>query len=93
MAGKCPSEAGLTTDRHNITLKLLISEVELLNGGRLHVLTTDAGNNKPVADFSSPDRDTLISDLKDRIQHTVPHVNKTNRATDAHEAVRIIGFD
>jgi len=79
MAGNCPSMAGLKTSRHNSTMKLLITVLEVPNGGRLHVMSTNAGN-KLVADISSPaDRETLNSDLMNRVNQTVRRVNKPNR--------------
>eukprot|EP00873_Tetraselmis_striata_P013664 jgi/Tetstr1/433928/TSEL_023105.t1 len=76
--------AGLKTYRDNSTLKLLLNELEVLNGGRWHVLSTDAGN-KHVADFSSPTRDSLISDLSDRITHRVPCISIPDRLADAQK--------
>jgi hypothetical protein len=66
MAGKCPTMSGLTHDRGNNALQLLLSLTERHHGGRLETITADFGN-KSITSFTS------TSPIRNALECHPPH--------------------
>jgi hypothetical protein len=73
--GGCRFTAKLRIKRHNITLRLLLQQLQKTNGGRWPVICADLAH-KPVTDFSD-----LTSAIDPPPTHTHPHHHDIKHST------------